>query len=61
MSFLAFLLLAVVMARPIRTFENHLKDAKSPHVQSLKVSIHLVISLQHKKTQEGSIPPADYG
>ena len=33
MSFLTFLLLAVAMARPVRTLENHVKNAKSPKFQ----------------------------
>ena len=42
MSFLTFLLLAVAMARPVRTLENHVKNSKSPNVESSKVSIQLL-------------------
>ena len=42
MSFLTFSLLAVAMARPVGTLENHVKNAKSSNVESPKVSIQLL-------------------
>ena len=42
MSFLTFLLLAVAMARLEKTLENHDKNAKSPNVESSKVSVQLL-------------------
>ena len=42
MSFLTFLLLAVAIARLVRTSENDIKNAKSPNVESSNVSIQLL-------------------